>query len=102
MPKVRNKFELFNLKKIEPNCFFNLGIDDGKLKTSPEEIVEKVFDRADLFTGFIQENYLDFVPDIQSASNCAENLEFASRILSDTVRIKNILLNNYFNYFLKV
>lgn len=61
------------------------GLENGDLKTNPNEIVEKVTDRADLFTGFIHENYLEYFPDIQSAFKCAENLELASRLAKDSV-----------------
>jgi uncharacterized protein CbrC (UPF0167 family) len=61
------------------------GLDNGDLKTNPDEIVERVANRADSFTGFIQENYLEFFPDLQSALKCAENLEVASRIAKESV-----------------
>ncbi|CAB3375287.1 Hypothetical predicted protein [Cloeon dipterum] len=58
--------------------------DNGALKTSPSQIVEKVTDKSEMFTGFLQENYLDFMPDIQAAAKCAENLELASRLLANS------------------
>jgi uncharacterized protein CbrC (UPF0167 family) len=80
MLKVRN-FQFGFLYFIENFT----GLENGSLKTNPDEIVEKVADRADLYSGFIQENYLEFFPDIQSALKCAENLEVASRLATDSV-----------------
>ncbi|XP_059474231.1 cell cycle checkpoint protein RAD17 [Neocloeon triangulifer] len=59
-------------------------LDDGNFKTSPDEIVANVSDRTDMFTGFMQENYLDFMPDIQSAAKCAENFELVSRLFRNS------------------